>query len=63
MARHAEKSLSWTVAVRLWLWTEVSSLFIRLAGWSERRWRFALYEKTGVWSKTFSETISESEGK
>jgi len=63
MGKHAEKSLSWTVAVRLWLWTEVSSLLIRLANRAEKKWRFALYEKTGVWSKTFGETISELEDK
>jgi hypothetical protein len=63
MSKHAAKSLSWTVAVRLWLWTEVSSFAIRFAGFAERRWRFALYEKTGVWTKTFSETISDLEGK
>jgi hypothetical protein len=49
--KHSEKSLSWTVAVRLWVWTLISGVLIRLANRAEKRWRFALYEKTGVWSK------------
>jgi len=61
--KHSEGSISFVVAVRLWLWTYISSWLIKLANGAERRWRFALYEKTGVWSKTFSETIDKLEGK
>jgi hypothetical protein len=63
MAKHAEKSLSVTIKLRLLFWTRVTSWLIKLAAFSERKWRFALYEQIGVWTKTFSETISDLEGK
>ena len=63
MGKHAEKSLSVTIKLRLLFWTRVSSWLIKLAAFSERKWRFALYEQTGVWTKTFLETIDKLEGK
>jgi hypothetical protein len=61
MGKHAEGTKSLTVQARLLFWTRVSSTLIKLSGKAEKRWRFALYEQTGVWTKTFDETLDKLE--
>jgi len=63
MGKHSEGTKSLIVKVRLLFWTRISSLLIKLSGKAEKRWRFALYEQTGVWTNTFNETLDKLEGK